>query len=137
MKVTSAVLTLFALILMSFACAHEKRQAQTPPAGNQSDVPKGTVLVKQLPAGAEGLELSAGLLRLKSGYKFLKQPGHGFAVARMSGGHPVTTGGCGCTGGTCDPVSKGGIIVCESTDCTGSCGLALTISGASTKIIRY
>ena len=137
MKITSAVLTLLALTLMLLACAHEKKQAQASPAGAQSALPKGTLLVKKLPASVEGLELKGGLLTLKPGYKFLKQPRHRFAVARTSGGRPVTSGGCGCTGGTCDPKSQGSIIVCESTGCTGSCGLAVTIAGVSTTIMRY
>ena len=133
MKVITEVLTLLALTLVLVACAHEQRQAQT----SQSDLPRGTVLVKRLPAGAEGLELKEGSLRLKPGYSFVKQSGHRFAVARMSGGQPVTSGGCGCEGGTCDPVLKGGIIVCEGTDCTGTCGLALTVHGLNRKIIAF
>jgi hypothetical protein len=133
MRVITAVLTLLALTLVLVACAHEQRQAQT----SQSDLPGGTVLVKRLPAGAEGLELKEGSLRLKPGYSFVKQSGHRFAVARMSGGQPVTSGGCGCTGGTCDPVLKGGIIVCEASGCTGTCGLALTVAGVNTKIIKH
>ena len=75
------LLTLLALTLVLLACAHQQRQAQT----SQSDMPRGTVLVKQLPAGAEGLELKEGSLRLRPGYNFVKQSGHRFAVARMSG----------------------------------------------------
>jgi len=135
MKIVSAFLTFLALTLVFFACAHERKHAQTPP--EQTQVPKGTVLVKELPGSVEGVELKDGSLRLKLGFTFEKQPGHGFSIARMSGGQHVTSGGCGCTGGTCDPVLKGGIIVCESSGCTGSCGLALTIAGAKTNIIRY
>src|SRR5438552_4378256 len=126
MKANAAVLTLVALtlVLLACACAPEQRQAQTSKSTNPSQMPKGTVLVKQLPAGAEGVELKGSSLRLKTGYKFVKQSRHGFAVARISGGQPVLSGGCGCTGGACDPVSKYGIIVCEPNGCTGSCGLA-------------
>ena len=138
MKAISTFLIFVALTLMFLACTHERKQAQTSPDQSQVPVPKGTVLVKQLPASMEGVELKDGSLRLKPGFIFEKQPRHGFAVARMSGGQHVTSGGCGCTGGTCDPVlSSGGIIVCESSGCTGSCGLALTIAGVNTKIIRF
>jgi hypothetical protein len=93
--------------------------------------------VKQLPAGVKGVELGEGFLRLKEGYNFVKQPKHRFAVARISDGRNVSSGGCGCTGGTCDPVYRGGIIVCEGSNCTGTCGLALTIAGVERKIITY
>jgi hypothetical protein len=129
MKSLSALLTLAALTLILPACAHE-----TP---NQTGLPKGKVLVKQLPAGVEGVELKDGALRLKPGFTFVKKPRHRFAVARISNGQTVTTGGCGCTGGTCDPTSSGGIIVCEGSNCTGSCGLALTVKGVNTRIIEF
>jgi hypothetical protein len=136
MKAMSVVLAA-ALTLMLLGCAQEQKQSPTAGSPGQSQIPRGTVLVKQLPAGAEGVELSGGSLRLKSGYTFVKQPRQGFAVARM-GGQPVTSGGCGCTGGTCDPELKGGIIVCENKGgCTGHCGLALTVSGVKTQIIQY
>jgi hypothetical protein len=90
-----------------------------------------------LPAGAEGVELKDGVLRLKPGFTFIKQPGHQFTVARMSGGPGATSGGCGCAGGTCDPVMSGGIIVCQGTNCTGTCGLALTAGGVTRKIIEF
>jgi len=138
MKTINIFLAVAALTLVLLGCAHEQKQSQTSQSPDSSQLPKGTVLVKQLPAGAEGVELSGGALRLKSGYTFVKQPRHGFAVARMGGGHGATSGGCGCTGGTCDPELKGGIIVCEDKGgCTGTCGLALTISGIRTQIIRY
>ncbi len=135
MKTISAFLIFLALTLMSLACAHERKHAQTPP--EQSQLPKGTALVKELPGSVEGVELKDGSLKLKPGFTFEKDPRHGFVIARMSGGQHVTSGGCGCTGGTCDPVLKGGIIVCESSGCTGSCGLALTIAGVRMNIIRY
>jgi hypothetical protein len=127
---------MLALGLFAFGCA--QKDAEVHAQNSQSLPPKGTLLVKQLPAGVEGVELKDGWLHLKEGYKFEKQPRHRFSVARIGGGHGVTSGGCGCTGGTCDPkLGTGGIIVCDSTGCTGSCGLALTIGGAQTKIIRY
>ena len=136
MKTFSIFLTMAALTLMFLACAHEQKQGQSP---DQSQMSKGTVLVKQLPAGAEGVELKGGALKLKSGYKFEKRPRGQFAIARMGGGgNPVTSGGCGCSGGTCEPeFTAAGIIECVPKDCTGHCGLALTVSGVKTQIIRY
>ena len=137
MKTISAFLTLLALTLVLLACAQEKKEAQMPQSSGQAAAPKGTLLVKELPSGVEGVELKNGALRLKPGFAFEKKPRHQFAVARISGGQGVTSGGCGCEGGTCDPVLKGGIIVCEGNDCTGTCGLALTVHGLNTKIIAF
>jgi hypothetical protein len=137
MKIVRTVLALFLLPVLLLACAQTRKQAQTSQAAEQSKLPRGTVVVKQLPAGVKGVELREGFLRLKDGYNFVKQPKHRFAVARMSDGRNVLSGGCGCTGGTCDPVLKGGIIVCQGSNCTGTCGLALTIAGVETKIITY
>ena len=137
MKAISAVLAALALTLVLLACTNEKNTAQTSSSTSQAGLPKGTVLVKQLPAGAEGVELKDGALRLKSGFTFTKQPRHQFTVARMSGGQGATSGGCGCAGGTCDPVLSGSIIVCQGADCTGSCGLALSIRGVTRKIIEF
>ena len=129
MKTFSGFLVVVAVTLTLLACAHE--------ATNQASGPKGKLLVKQLPAGVEGVELKDGALRLKPGFTFVKKPRHRFAVARISNGQTVTSGGCGCTGGTCDPTSSGGIIVCEGSNCTGSCGLALTAHGVNTKIMEW
>jgi len=129
-KTLGALVILTSLTLMLLSCAHE--------ATNQSGSPsKGKVLVKQLPAGVEGVELKDGALRLRSGFTFVKKPRHRFALVRISNGQTVTTGGCGCTGGTCEPTAGGGIIVCEGSNCTGSCGLALTARGVSTRIIEF
>jgi hypothetical protein len=130
MKLISSVFVLLGLTLLLLACAHEEGRAT-------GETAKGTVIVKQLPAGVEGVELKDGSLRLKPGYKFEKRPQHQFAVIRISDGRAVTSGGCGCTGGTCDPVLKGGIGVCEGSGCTGHCGLALTVAGIKTTIINY
>jgi hypothetical protein len=132
MKIVTSGLLTVGTTLFLLACAPEQKQASNEPAA-----PRGTVLVKQLPAGVEGLELRNGALRLKSGYNFVKQPRHQFAVVRMSDGQTVTSGGCGCTGGTCDPVLRGGIAVCEGNNCTGTCGLALTIAGVRKAIMNF
>jgi hypothetical protein len=130
-KMLGALFILTSLTLILLGCAHE--------ATNQSSAPnKGKILVKQLPAGVEGVELKDGALRLKSGFTFVKKPRHRFALVRISNGQGATTGGCGCTGGTCEPkVNSSGIIVCEGSNCTGSCGLALTVRGISTRIIEF
>ena len=59
---------------------------------------------------------------------------------RKSDGLQVGLGGCGCSSlGDCKPVfTSDGIIVCKASGiCIGSCGLAVTIGGASTQLIMY
>jgi hypothetical protein len=98
-------------------------EATTP--ATQAPPLKGQVLVQQLPDTLEGLEVREGALAVKDGYKFEKQPGGGFTIARMSDGATVTSGGCGCRTGSselCDPLMEGGIIICVGF--CNDCGLA-------------
>jgi hypothetical protein len=132
MKRTSMVVILVLGVVVAVACKGTTPQTQTSSTG--------TVLVKELPAGVEGVELRDGALRLKDGYDFVKGPGGTFTVSRIQvPSSPATGGGCGCSGaaGGCEPVLKGGIIVCEGGCGTGSCGLALTAGGVKTDIIKW
>ena len=135
MKRTSMVVILVLGVVAAFACkGTTPQQTQTSSAG--------TVLVKELPAGVEGLELREGALRLQDGYEFVKGPGGTFTVSRINvptNPTPPTGGGCGCSGAAegCQPVLKGGIIVCEGGCGTGTCGLALTAGGVKTDIIKW
>jgi hypothetical protein len=104
---------------------------------------KPTLLVSKLPAGAEGVELAEGGLRILKGYEFIRDSDSTFVIARMTErtrtGGTGTGGGCGCKGGTggCVPANQGGIIVCQADSSCTNCGLALTIGGVSTMIFRY
>jgi len=127
------------LSLTAAACTYSPRMpAEGQASRTQSGSTKGTLLVRQLPAGVEGLALVNGELKVQAGYEFAKGDKGTFTVARAGGGQ-VTSGGCGCSGaGDCDPVlSPDGIIVCQSNGCTTSCGLAVTIAGTRTELIRY
>jgi hypothetical protein len=135
MKRTATVVLLVCGFIVSFAC-----KGTTPQDRDTRST--GTVLVKTLPAGVEGLELKDGALRVKDGYQFVKGPGGTFTVSRINvpvPPAPPTGGGCGCNAGTdgCQPVDKGGIIVCEGGCGTGTCGLAVTAGGIRTEIIRF
>src|SRR3954447_9645352 len=133
MKIISAVFGLCAVTLALFACAHKEQPVSTGP----SMPPKGTLLVQQLPASAEGLELKDGYVKLKPGYKYEPKGPAGFVIARMDNGKGVATGGCGCADGVCGPkLDPSGIIVCDKQACA-SCGLALTVGGVRTTIIRF
>src|SRR5437762_12661222 len=81
----------------------------------------GKVLVKSLTKGIEGVELAGGKVKVKSGYKFVKQSNGTVTVAKMAGGGGggVGVGGtwdCRCGGiaktGTCSSGITGGYIVC-------------------------
>jgi hypothetical protein len=113
------------------------RQAPEP---RQTGMTKGELLVTALPAGVEGLEIKEGAIHLQTGYEFVKGEKGSFTVARRGGGAPVVSGGCGCSGGTgdCDPeFTPDGIIVCASKGCTASCGLAVTLGGTRTELVRF
>lgn len=129
------VILLVALSLSLISCSRNPAPPSEQTPGQT--VAHGQVLIDHLPDGVEGVELAEGGLRLKKGYKLVKDSDSTFAIARMSDGRSVMAGGCGCKGsGGCDPVLEGGIIVCKAKDCS-DCGLALTIAGVRTPIIRY
>src|SRR5438067_8537484 len=96
MRQISVIMLAIASVLAMFACVSN----QTP----TSAAPKvGKPLVKRLPAKIEGVELVGGTVRVKSGFKWVKQPNGTVTVARMAGGGGgLGVGGswsCDCTGG--------------------------------------
>jgi hypothetical protein len=118
-----------ALLALSFALASCKK----------GETPGVQMLVSQLPAGTEGVELAKGGLRVLKGYQFVKDSDSTLAVERIEGGQRVGGAGCGCTDGTgCNVVSQGGIAVCQAEPGCNKCGLALTgPSGVRTEIYEY
>jgi hypothetical protein len=96
-------------------------------------------LVTELPPGVEGVELAKEGLRLKKGYRLVKDSDSTFAIERVSDGQRAATGSCGCWVGVgCIQVQKGLIWVCQPlpTGCI-KCGLKLTSGGISTELFRY
>ena len=135
-RIIGASLIVGAIALVLFACVHEDKQTQSSPVPGQTGTSQGTLVMQQLPAGVDGVELNNRQLRLKPGFTFVKKPRHQFSIARQGSNTSVTSGGCGCDDGACDPVMQGGIIVCQGS-CTGKCGLALTIAGMRREILRF
>ena len=132
-----ATLTVLPFILAACSGSPESTTNETPAQTTQEPTHKGVLLVEKLPAEVEGVELADGGLKVMDGYEFVKDSKSTFAIARMSDRKVVTRGGCGCnTTGACDPVFKGGIIICEATNCS-DCGLALMIGGVRTAIFKY
>ena len=89
---------------MSVACA----RSPEPGVEGAGDTTAGTVpdttaraqlLVQELPAGIEGLELAERGLRVKKGYEYVKDTDSTFAIMRMSDQRRITVGGCGCRAG--------------------------------------
>jgi hypothetical protein len=106
----------------------------------------GKPLVKRLPANIEGVELVGGTVRVKSGFKWVKQPNGTVIVARMAGGGGGGPGiggswSCDCSSaGTCSVVINGGSIICYAgtkDTCKGSCQLTTTTSGVTTSIMLW
>ncbi|HET9252012.1 MAG TPA: hypothetical protein VFP58_07850 [Candidatus Eisenbacteria bacterium] len=140
-----------ALVILSLlsACSKNSDNSSTPsndvdPRNATGEPPhrKGRALVKELPAGVEGVELTDGGLRVLKGYEVVHDSDSTFSIARVSTGRPGptgTSGSCKCTSGT-GKCKDGGatIIVCVPADTTcTTCGLALTVGGVSTPIFIY
>jgi hypothetical protein len=119
--------------------------------GSKMRPPKvGKLLVKSLPKGVEGVELVGGGVRLKSGYKFVKQRKGMVAVAAMRGGGgggglgisgtwSCTCVGDGATGG-CEVITFFDWLVCQKSDtngCTGDCSLLVVTPSFRKSIIMY
>jgi hypothetical protein len=140
----SRTLLLVVLPLLIASCAKkstpssESAGSSTPPATADTTA-HAVAVVDKLPAGVEGVELAQGGLRVMKGYQFVKDTDSTFAIARMSDGHNVANGGCGCKlGAGCRPVlSPDGIAVCEASIICFDCGLALTVQGQSLLVYRY
>jgi len=135
---------LAAVASMSVACARSPERsvegAGDTTAGTVPDTTaRAQLLVQELPAGIEGLELVERGLRVKEGYKYVKDTDSTFAIVRMSDQRRISVGGCGCrVGPGCVPfLTDDGIIICVTILCT-PCGLAVTSPGGPRfEIARY
>ena len=123
-----------AVILTIFGCvSNQPPSAQAPKAGKP--------LVKSLPAGIQGVELVDGIVRVKPGYQWVKQPNGTVTVARMGGGGLGASGVWDCTciygGGNCIISVTTSFLRCQSFTCESFCWLTVTTIGVRTPIIAY
>jgi hypothetical protein len=141
------------LIALALACNRQKSENAASPTGTPTTVPgtsqvqtspeaqtepNVTLLIKELPAGTEGVELKTNGLAVSDGYQLVNDTPGTFSITRKRDGQSVASGGCGCTGGTCEPkLSPDGIIVCSGSSCSDTCGLALTTAGVRTEIAKF
>jgi|SRR5207248_1639596 len=139
-RISAIIMAGTSAALMMLGCV--SNQAPTTAA------PKvGKPLVKRLPAKIEGVELVGGTVRVKSGFKWVKQPNGTVTVARMAGGGGgLGVGGswsCDCTGGgtgSCTSVTTQGSLSCykgSAATCTGRCELTVSTTGLRTGIFIY
>jgi hypothetical protein len=107
---------------------------------------KGTLLVKRLPKGLEGVMLKDGVVTAKPGYKFVTGEDGIVRVALVKGGGGglSDTGGswsCKCAGeGGCSSATAGPTLFCSKspTDtCKGECTLTVIIKGVTNRIMAY
>lgn len=116
-------------------------------ANSQAGERAGKALVKKLPTGLEGVQLSGNRVRIKAGYKFVKQADGSIAVARIKNGSG-TSGGTGLGGkwdcscdapgkGKCEAVTGGDALYCNQGTCSSSCTLYVTTTGSTVGIVRY
>ena len=141
-RINVVILGIASAALMILGCVTN----QTP---TTAEAPKvGKPLVKRLPAGIQGVELVGGMVRVKPGYQWVKQPNGTVTVARMAGGGGVGPGvggtwTCECTNGgtgTCTAVVTNGSLSCykgSTATCTGKCELSVGTTGLTTGIFIY
>lgn len=142
-RISMAVIA--ALILGLLAPAHsqtpksKKQKAEKQKAEPQAEAAtnKRTVLVKELPTSVEGVSLKDGQVRLKSGYKFVKESNSTVSVARINGTGIGGTWKCECSntgscGASISPITG---LDCLTESCTGSCTLKVTVGNRATAIL--
>lgn len=139
------------LVLLPFilaACSGKPKSASTESSTSPSETSgqttqepsEGRTPVTKLPAGVEGLELTAGGLRVLQGYQFVTSSESTFIILRLRDQRPTGTGGsCRCSSGSgrCSPADQGGIIVCQPDSLCSKCALAVSVGGVSTPIFIY
>lgn len=110
-------------------------------------LPKTKLLTSRLPRGVEGVTIDRSGVRLKPGYKAVKQPNGGMAVARIAGG---TGGGADLTGtfmcicpggdpGACWVINNGISLTCMTLNAytCSMCTMIVVIQGAQTKLMSF
>jgi hypothetical protein len=137
-------LTAIALVIVMFVVG---AGARTNPVGvnGQGGGRTGKALVKKLPAGLEGVQLRGNIVRVKPGYKFVKQADGTVTVARIksgSGGGPGLGGkwSCDCDApgkGTCETSIGDDALYCSKATCSSSCTLRISTTNATVGIVRY
>ena len=141
-SITVAALAI-ALAMVSVVASGQKRSR----ANNQARQQVGKVLVKKLPADLLGVRLSGNRVRVKAGYKFVKQADGSVTVARIKAGGGGG-GGAGLSGkwscdcdlpgtGSCDTVTSGNLLSCAKGKCSSSCTLLVTTTGGNLGVIMY
>lgn len=137
LNVTVAV----AMTLALLASAHSQtpKSKSPPPQAQTAKAEKAEkeVLVKQLPAGVEGVSLKGSQVKLKPGYKFVKEPNNTVTVARMNGTNIGGTWNCACSkdGGCGVSISPVTGLDCLTESCTGSCTLKVTVGDKATAVL--
>jgi hypothetical protein len=147
MKRLSMIVTIALTLtpLMNVSSQTPNANSRTPQSRGQAKRPKGRVLVNKLPAGAQGVTVRNGAVRLKPGHKFVEQGDGTIAVARIGGGGLGVGGTWKCTckriagqaQGTCDATIVSDLLVCNKNTCNGNCELTVTVTGLTKGVIRF
>ena len=145
-RISVIVLAIAFVFLMLLRSVSSQAPTAAPKAGKP--------LVKRLPAGIEGVELIGGMVRAKSGYKFVKHPNDTVTVARMAGGgrgagvagiwsckcvhHHGKLAGLNPLGACPVEIPGGTTLNCKTEKCTGvACELTVKTGELTTAIIAY
>ncbi len=138
-RITIVLTATLMLALLTYAHSRTLKPNSPPKPTTQTVTAKKTALVKQLPAGVEGVELKGNSLRLKEGYKFVPEPNKSVSIARIKGGTKISgTWDCACSkDGACGVSVGPNGLDCLMETCKGSCTLKVTIGGQATRVIMF
>lgn len=137
--ITAIVLTL----MMSVVASGQTNRAKVK---NHTSQRGGKALVKKLPTGLQGVQLSGNKVRVKPGYKFVKQADGSVTVSRIKSGSGGGTGldgkwSCNCGGplttGSCDTITASNSLSCTKGTCTGTCTLTITTTKGAVGVVMY
>lgn len=150
-RISLSSLAVLTLVLLVSAYSRTTQSSKTAGVTTQTIASQPTqpakakkVLVRELPKTLEGITLDNGVLRLKSGYKFVPQLNNTVAVALQAGGAGVKGSfDCFCSkegGGGCSAKTVGGTISCAKSKekgCSDDCILITTVDGLKTRLAIY
>jgi hypothetical protein len=134
-----------AIALVMVVSVGASGQTNRAGAGSHARQQGGKALVKKLPAGLKGVQLSGNKVRVKAGYKFVKQDDGTVAVARIKGGGSGGAGldgkwSCNCDApgtGSCDTTTTGTHLICSKGTCSSSCTLTITTTKGAVGVFIY
>lgn len=131
------IFILIALTLTLIICANSQTR-RTHAGSGAGKLKAKQALVDKLPDGVEGVELKNNAVRIKPGYKFVKEGNTVKVMARRGGNNVSGTWGCYCKSGSgsCSAIITNGVLGCSGGTCT-SCDMTVVVNGLKTAVLMY